>query len=44
VAMGKKKCDEKDYEKPKNPKFECKKCGRAAKKEENVCKSLKISN
>jgi hypothetical protein len=42
--MGKKKCDDKEYEKPEHPKYECKKCGRASKKEEKVCKPVKISN
>jgi hypothetical protein len=42
--MGKKKCEVKDYEAPENPKFECKKCGRQSKKEEKVCKPVKIKN
>jgi hypothetical protein len=42
--MSKKKCEEKDYEKPDNAKFTCRKCGRSAKKEEKVCKPVKLNN
>jgi hypothetical protein len=42
--MGKKKCEEKDYEKPENPKYACKKCGRVSKKEEKICKPIKLNH
>jgi len=42
--MGEKKCEQKGYERPENPKYECKKCGRAAKKEGKICKPVKIAN
>lgn len=35
-------CDDKDYKKPKDPKFECKKCGCKTTKSKNVCKPKKI--
>lgn len=41
--MGKKKCEEKAYEAPENPNYVCRKCGRVSKKEEKVCKPVKIS-
>jgi len=40
--MTKKRCEKKDYEKPEEPKFECKKCGRKALKEKQVCKPKEI--
>jgi hypothetical protein len=40
--MSKKRCEQKDYEKPETPKFECKKCGRKAVKEKQVCKPKEI--
>lgn len=40
--MSKKSCDNKDYEKPQAPKYECKKCGRKALKEKQVCKPKEI--
>lgn len=36
--MSKKRCEKKEYEIPKVPKFECKKCGRLSVKEKQVCK------
>ena len=42
--MGKKKCQEKDYVIPSNPKYTCKKCGREGKKEEKICKPVKLNN
>jgi len=36
--MPKKRCKKEGYEKPEEPKFECKKCGRTAMKEKQVCK------
>ena len=42
--MSKKKCEEKDYEKPENAKYACKKCGRNAKKEDKICKPVKLNN
>jgi len=41
--MTKKRCEKKDYEKPEAPKFECKKCGRKANKEKQVCKPKEIN-
>lgn len=38
----KKCCDNKKHEDPKEPKFECKKCGRKTTKSKNVCKPKKI--
>jgi hypothetical protein len=40
--MSKKRCEQKDYEKPEVPKFECKKCGRKAVKEKQVCRPKEI--
>lgn len=40
--MSKKSCENKDYEKPVNAKFECKKCGRKALKEKQVCKPKEL--
>ncbi|MFC0876022.1 hypothetical protein ACE01N_05485 [Saccharicrinis sp. FJH2] len=44
--MGNKRCklSDKDYSKkiPEKPKYECKKCGRQAKKEDKVCKPMKV--
>jgi len=40
--MTKKRCEKKDYEQPEVAKFECKKCGRKAKKEKQVCKPKEI--
>jgi len=40
--MSKKSCEKKDYEVPMAPKFECKKCGRKAVKEKNICKPKEI--
>lgn len=44
--MSKKKCkisDEKYQAKlPDDPKYQCKKCGRVSKKEDTVCKAIKI--
>lgn len=40
--MTKKRCEKKDYEKPEKPNYECKKCGRLSKKEEQVCKPEKV--
>lgn len=42
--MSKKKCEDKDYKKPENPKFVCQKCGRESKKEDKVCKPVKLNN
>ena len=42
--MSKKKCEEKDYEKPENAKYAYKKCGRNAKKEDKICKPVKLNN
>ena len=35
-------CDNKDYKKPKDPKFECVKCGRKSGKSKEICKPIKI--
>lgn len=40
--MSKKQCKNDNYEKPENPKFRCKKCGRLAKKKEQLHKPSKI--
>ena len=40
--MGKTACKKKDYAEPENPKYQCRKCGAKAKKEEKVCKPEKI--
>ena len=44
--MGKTRCklSPKEYEekKPDDPKYQCKKCGKVAKKEDQVCKPKKI--
>ena len=41
--MTMKKCAEKEgYKKPKDAKFECKKCGRKSLKSDEVCKPKKI--
>lgn len=37
-----KKCVDKNYEDPKDPKYICKKCGRSSKKQEEICKPKKI--
>ena len=42
--MSKKKCEVKDYEKSENEKYVCKKCGRGAKKEDKICKPVKLNN
>jgi hypothetical protein len=42
--MTKKKCEKKEYEKPEKPNFECRKCGRASKKEDKLCKPVKLTN
>jgi hypothetical protein len=42
--MSKKKCEAKDYERPENAKFTCKKCGRESQKEEKICKPVKLTN
>jgi hypothetical protein len=42
--MTKKRCKKEDYEKPETPKYECKKCGRLSKKEEQVCKPEKVKS
>jgi hypothetical protein len=39
--MAKKRCNKKD-DIPKEPKYECKKCGTKAKKKKHVCKPGKI--
>jgi hypothetical protein len=40
--MGKTACKKKDYHEPENPKYICCKCGVKSKKEEKVCKPVKI--
>jgi len=40
--MSKTACEKRDFETPKHPKFECKKCGAKVKKEEKVCKPRKL--
>ncbi len=35
--MAKKRCKKEDYSPPEEPKFQCKKCGRLSKKENQVC-------
>ena len=40
--MSKKACKTKEFEDKKEPKFVCAKCGAKVKKEEKVCKPLKI--
>jgi hypothetical protein len=42
--MSKKKCEKKDYEKPEYPVYECKKCGRASRKEDKLCKPVHLNN
>jgi len=39
--MAKKMCSIEKYEKPEDPKFKCKKCGRYAKKSDQLCKPNK---
>ena len=41
-GMAKKRCEKKDYEKPEEAKYECKKCGRQAVKEKQVCKPKEV--
>lgn len=40
--MTKKRCEKKHYETPEFAKFECKKCGRKAGKEKQVCKPKEL--
>lgn len=40
--MGKTACKKKNFEDKENPKFRCKKCGALVRKEEKVCKPVKI--
>lgn len=40
--MGKTACKKKDPRDVDNPKYECKKCGGLAKKEEKLCKPRKV--
>jgi hypothetical protein len=40
--VSKRACKNKDFEEKENPKFVCGKCGAKVKKEEKVCKPLRI--
>jgi hypothetical protein len=40
--MTKTRCEKKNYTEPKDAKYECKKCGRRARKEKQVCKPKAI--
>ncbi len=39
-----KKCKDKDYKPPKEPKYSCEKCSREAKKDKKLCKPKKIKD
>ena len=40
--MGSTMCEVKNYDDADDARYECKKCGRKAKKEKNLCKPKKI--
>jgi hypothetical protein len=40
--MGKHACKKKEPEEVENPKYQCKKCGALVKKEDKVCKPVKL--
>ncbi len=42
--MAKTRCQKKHYKKPEDAKYECKKCGRQARKEKQVCKPKAIDH
>jgi hypothetical protein len=42
--MGKTACKKENFDNSKNPRFECKKCGARVKKEEKVCKPVKLED
>jgi hypothetical protein len=42
--MGKKACDKKKFENTPEPRFQCKRCGAKVKKEEKVCKPVKLED